>query len=53
MSAGINKTNIDGSELRTSVDLEYEIGTSKLDVINSLCRPSITHQSILIGWETL
>ena len=36
MSAGINKTNIDGSELRTSVDLEYEIGTSKLDVINSL-----------------
>lgn len=38
MSAGINKTSIDGSELRTSVDLEFEVGTSKLDVINSLLR---------------
>lgn len=36
MSAGINKTIIDGSEQKMNIDLEFEIGTSKLEVINSL-----------------
>lgn len=36
MSAGINKTIIESSDFKTTTDLEFEIGTSKLDIINAL-----------------
>lgn len=35
-AAGIKKTNIETSILTVSTPLEFEIGTSKLDIINSL-----------------
>lgn len=36
MSAGIKKTIIDSTDFVINIDLEFEIGTSKLEVINSL-----------------
>lgn len=36
LSAGINKFSIESSSLTNSADIEFEIGTSKLDVINDL-----------------
>lgn len=36
LTAGIDKYIIENSELSTGTDLEFEIGTSKLDVVNEL-----------------
>lgn len=45
LSTGIEKISIQESELEISIDKEYEIGTSKLDIINDLCN-AINYNSV-------
>ncbi|MDF2609042.1 MAG: hypothetical protein K0R92_516 [Lachnospiraceae bacterium] len=45
LSSGINKISIQESSLVLTVDKEYEIGTSKLDIINNLLN-SINYNSV-------
>lgn len=45
LSTGIEKISIQESELALSIDKEYEIGTSKLDIINDLLN-AINYNSV-------
>lgn len=50
LSTGISDLSIQESELELSVDKEYEIGTSKLDIINSLL-DAINYNSVWFNYH--
>lgn len=49
-STGIIKTDIEDSDYTTNIDKEFEIGTSKLDIINSLLK-EINYETIWFNSE--